>query len=186
LIDRGGGVVYDDDLHITWLADANYAKTSGHDQFGLLTWEEAMTWAENLEFMGATEWRLPTSDPSCFEFGCANSEMGHLFYNELGGSSDRNIFSSTDPDLALFQNIQTANGYWSSTQSALDVLLGRAQSFYFGNGAQGPAETNFFLYAWAVHDGDPFAPPIPIPPALYLFGTALLGLIGVARRKVIN
>jgi hypothetical protein len=27
------------------------------------------------------------------------------------------------------------------------------------------------------------ASPIPIPPALYLFGSGLLGLIGIARRK---
>jgi len=33
---------------------------------------------------------------------------------------------------------------------------------------------------WAVHDGDPF---LPIPPALYLFSSGLIGLVGVARRK---
>jgi hypothetical protein len=30
LIDRGNGMVYDNWLDITWLTDANYAKTSGH------------------------------------------------------------------------------------------------------------------------------------------------------------
>ena len=29
LIDRGGGLIYDDALNVTWLQDANYAKTSG-------------------------------------------------------------------------------------------------------------------------------------------------------------
>jgi len=31
LTDRGGGLIYDDDLNITWLQDANYADTSGYD-----------------------------------------------------------------------------------------------------------------------------------------------------------
>ncbi|MCP4407494.1 MAG: DUF1566 domain-containing protein, partial [Gammaproteobacteria bacterium] len=30
LIDRGGGLIYDDVLNITWLQDANYAETSGY------------------------------------------------------------------------------------------------------------------------------------------------------------
>ena len=30
LIDRGIGVIYDDDLDVSWLQDANYALTSGY------------------------------------------------------------------------------------------------------------------------------------------------------------
>ena len=30
------------------------------------------------------------------------------------------------------------------------------------------------------------ATPVPIPPALCLFATGLLGLVGIARRKVVN
>jgi hypothetical protein len=30
LIDRGGGLIYDNVLDVTWLQDANYAKTSGY------------------------------------------------------------------------------------------------------------------------------------------------------------
>lgn len=30
LIDRGNGLIYDDYFNITWLADANYAATSGY------------------------------------------------------------------------------------------------------------------------------------------------------------
>jgi len=41
---------YDTDLHITWLADANYAQTSGYDADGLMNRIEAITWASNLSF----------------------------------------------------------------------------------------------------------------------------------------
>ena len=64
----GGLVVYDTDLDITWLADTNYAMTSGYDSNGLMTWNQAMTWVNQLEFEGFTDWRLPTtpfSDPTC-------------------------------------------------------------------------------------------------------------------------
>ena len=37
LIDRGNGLLYDPDLDITWLADGNYAKTSGYDDDGKMT-----------------------------------------------------------------------------------------------------------------------------------------------------
>jgi len=39
---------YDTDLNITWLADANYAKTSGYDPDGLMTWNEAQSWIPSL------------------------------------------------------------------------------------------------------------------------------------------
>ena len=34
LYDRGNGLIYDDVLDITWLQDANHAKTSGYDRDG--------------------------------------------------------------------------------------------------------------------------------------------------------
>ena len=38
---------YDTELDITWLADANYAKTSGHDADGQMNWMNANAWAAN-------------------------------------------------------------------------------------------------------------------------------------------
>ena len=37
LYDRGNGLIYDDVLNITWMQDANYAKTSGYDPDGAMT-----------------------------------------------------------------------------------------------------------------------------------------------------
>ncbi len=39
-------------------------------------------------------------------------------------------------------------------------------------------------YGWAVHSGD--VSTVPVPAAVWLFGSGLLGLIGVARRKRAN
>jgi len=38
LIDRGGGLIYDTVLDITWMQDASYAQTSGYDADGKVTW----------------------------------------------------------------------------------------------------------------------------------------------------
>lgn len=110
LHDRGGGLVYDDVLDVTWLADANYAKTSGYDTDGLMTWEQAMEWAASLSYFdsvrGVTwdDWRLPTvtdTGPSgCDVNDCGFhvqsvsatedgtvvvlSEMAHMYYVNLG------------------------------------------------------------------------------------------------------
>ena len=68
----GGQVVNDTDLNITWLADANYAKTSGYAEAwsngadGQMNWDAARMWAANLSLVDAVNnitydnWRLPT------------------------------------------------------------------------------------------------------------------------------
>ena len=63
LIDRGNGLLYDNVLKVTWLQDANYAKTSGYSATGLMDWASANTWADNLTFDGLTSWRLATNSP---------------------------------------------------------------------------------------------------------------------------
>lgn len=61
---------YDTVLDITWLADANYAKTSGHFTSGAdgsMNWAEANAWAANLSFTDGVNvydnWRLPVVAP---------------------------------------------------------------------------------------------------------------------------
>jgi len=190
----GGQAVYDTDLNVTWLADANYARTSGYDADGLMTWSQAMTWASNLSYGGYTDWRLPTTaqpDPTCSNqfnwtggvvssgYNCTGSEMGHLFYTELGVTAGSSIFSSTDLDLALFTNVQSTS-YWSSTEYARDT--NSAWIFAVYNGSQGALNKGFnYYYAWAVHSGD--IATVPVPAAAWLFGSGLFGLVGIARRK---
>ena len=40
--------VYDDVLDVTWLADANYAQTSGYDTNGRVDWYQAQSFASTL------------------------------------------------------------------------------------------------------------------------------------------
>lgn len=63
LINRGRGLIYDTTLNVTWLQDANYAKTSGYDDDGRMTWDEAMAWVDGLVYQGYDDWRLPLVTP---------------------------------------------------------------------------------------------------------------------------
>ena len=90
----GGAAVYDTDLNITWLANANLAKsntfgTPGVGADGSISWTAAQNWIASMnaaKYLGFSTWRLPTtpmSDSSCNGgFGCTGSEMGRLFYLE--------------------------------------------------------------------------------------------------------
>lgn len=106
LYDRGGGLIYDDVLKITWLKDANYAKTSGYDADGRMNWGAANAWAAGLSYFDSvrnvtwTDWRLPTVSPvgaafnydfsnngtTDYGFGntSPNSEMAYMYYVNLG------------------------------------------------------------------------------------------------------
>lgn len=156
-----GQALYDTDLGITWLADAGGA---GSDR-GLMNWLEAQNWVQAFSLGDATEWRLPATlnpDASCQDpatssgFNCTGSEMGHLFYVELGGTANRPISDSTDPDVNLFSNLDGAN-WWSETSFTIPEL---AWDFRFGSGRQSASnKETFAFFAMAVHNGDVFAEP---------------------------
>lgn len=188
LFDRGGGMIYDDDLNITWIADANYAVTSGYDVDGRMTWTQGIAWADTLIYGGYSDWRLPTAlnaDGSgpCGGFAiCAESEMGHLYYNELGGTWGASILNSGDPDLLLFNNIQSGfsnNKYWSST---LTAQIGHAWYFQMYGGVQAHIDENNEYFVWAIRDGD--VSPIPEPGTILLFGSGFLGIVAYKKRHV--
>lgn len=128
LIDRGGGMIYDTDLNVTWLQDANYARTSGYDADGLMTRNETNIWVNNLIYGGYDDWRLPTADPSCEGSNCTGSEMGHLYYTELGNQSGGPLTNT-----GLFINVQTDREYQSSTPWAPNSQYVMIFSFATGN-----------------------------------------------------
>lgn len=106
LHDRGGGLLYDDVLNVTWLQDANYAFTSGYDADGLLNWKQAVKWAADLNYTDTvrgvvySDWRLPHVLPvngsynGKFSFDGStdegyntrspNSELAYMYFVNLG------------------------------------------------------------------------------------------------------
>lgn len=200
-------LIYDTDLDITWLGFGNYAAGSiydngGNTSDGRMTWANANNWAADLEYLGFTNWRLPTAvaiqdDSSCesiqypgngnfYYYNCTGSEMGHLFYNELDAVIDINTNSATFNE-TLFDGL-LQNNYWSSTAAGAGCFLNNPNScawdFDFKNGVTEDYPVGFGFHALAVHDGDiGTLGAVPTLPAVWLFGSGLIGLAIVTRRK---
>jgi len=133
LIDRGGGMIYSTAMDVTWLQDANYAKTSSYDADGLMTWNDAMTWAGTLSYGGYEDWRLPTFDennPDRYD-GSLLHEMAYLYAVEL--ENYNYMLEHTGP----FTNLPPSGPggewiepwYWTGTLDSLDAT--RAWRFDF-------------------------------------------------------
>ena len=161
---------YDTALDITWAANANLN--------GPASWANQVTWASGLTIGGVNGWRLPTADPTCRGFNCTDSEMGNLYYNELG-----NAFGSLT-NTGPFSNLQGFI-YWSGTGEA-ERPKNYAVTFYFLIGRQGSWLKGSRFLAWPVHDGDVPASAIPEPSTMWLFGSGVAGLAALRYRKSRN
>ena len=172
LVSRLGGLAYYDDVaDLTWLADANAAGTT-------MNWDTANIWAAGLTVDGVGGWRLPNMDVNgdavidCYgggEAGCLDNEYGYMYW--------QNGVSSSTP--SPFSNVQSDDVYWSATEYAPDTNGAWVFNMYRGDQYDFGKAVN--LYAWAVQSGDVSA--VPVPAAVWLFGSGLVGLIGLARRK---
>jgi hypothetical protein len=156
----GDEAVYDTDLDVTWLADANLAATQTFGApvlihlDGSMNWSDAQSWIAAMDganYLGFSGWRLPTpfnTDGSgpCSGFGCTGTEVGHLFSAELGGTDGSPLTGNQGP----FRNMQFF--YWLGTEHGPGV----AWNFNFGGfaGFQGWNPEDGYQYAWAVRAGD--------------------------------
>jgi hypothetical protein len=211
LVDRGGGLIYDTDLNVTWLQDTNYAQTSGYDADGLMTWSQATTWAANLSYYDSvrnvtyTDWRLPTttdtgtsgcnyaySGTDCgYNVNPASSEMAHLYFTELGNLSAYTTSGafrggSIGVNWGLvnkgsFVNFQS-NYYWSGTGYAPDPSY--AWSFYTVSGNQdyNIKANRFFASFYALAVRPGDVAAVP-EAQTYALMLAGLGLVGAAVRR---
>lgn len=180
---------YDTDLNITWLANANVN--------GIMNWADATSWAAGLSLTDGVNvydnWRLPTTlqpDASCgtqsggvsFGYNCIGSEMGHLFYAELGGTAGQSILTSADPDLAKFTNLQVDRGYWSGTEYS-PSSSSTAWLTYFITGYQNFGGKGIGVYALAVSPGDVGAVPEADTWTMLLAGLGLVGFMARHRKQ---
>lgn len=162
---------YDPNLDITWAADANIIGNWG-------TWSSMLAGISGLTIGGVSGWRLPVTlnpDATCSidtslskGYDCTGSEMGYLYYVEGITAAMPGPFSNVQSDF-----------YWSGTDYDVD------NAWSFGFNALGYQSLNdkveYDNYAWAVYTGDVAA--VPLPAAIWMFGSGLLGLVAVSRRK---
>jgi hypothetical protein len=204
-----GKLIYDPVANVTWLANGNLAANAAN-QYGLpinnqgsMDLSTARNWIIALNkhnFMGHSDWMLPTTiasgiDPDCSISGknpgfpdsgynCdgSGSQLGELFYDQLGGFPGDDILVSHNLDASFFTDLQ-AGLYWSDGPSDPNVPNGDP-SFSFESGFEG---SNFggaapgignTLFVIPVLPGD----QIPEPPSSAILVTGL-ALLGVAVRN---
>lgn len=136
LVDRGGGMLYDTVLDITWLADANFARTSGYDADGRMTLAQARQWVDKLEFGGFSDWRLPSvsrvgtegsngfsydgSTDIAYNITSTRSELSYMYYVNLGLAGEFNPDGTPRDDWGVFGN-GTLNGVDGNSYGERDV-----------------------------------------------------------------
>jgi len=166
---ENGETVYDTVNDVTWLANANLAATKtfgvrGINPDGSMAWTTAQAWIAAMNaanYLGSNKWSLPATklpDANCsqnpksaaFGYGCIGSQMGNLYYNDLGGVKGSTIQLQHKANYDLFNNFQPYL-YWSST--LWPPVRNSAFSFSFGNGFQGTNVYANAMYAIVVTPG---------------------------------
>jgi len=195
LISRlGGAAAYDDVLDITWVTNASLS--------GAKTWENQVAWADSLSYLGFDDWRLASMSVAAglptgitfsvihckqeTELACRDNELGYMYYHNLGGSFLDDLTGTQTVGDVTLTDIQSL--YWSGTEftpslSAYCPLPICVWEYDFGFGGSSITGSGFSgHYGWAVRSGDVIS-AVPIPAAVWLFGSGLVGLLGIARRK---
>ncbi|MEW6600970.1 MAG: hypothetical protein AB1499_08360, partial [Nitrospirota bacterium] len=92
---NGNRLIYDSDFNITWY-DYTHSTADWNSQMG---WASALT----VNFGGIIydDWRLPTAlnqtgTGPCNGYNCTGSEMGHLYYTELGNIAGGGLSNKGD------------------------------------------------------------------------------------------
>jgi hypothetical protein len=205
----GGQVVYDTDLDITWVADANLATSN---TFGLpieedlgthpldssgavgviiangtMYWPGALFWIDAMNaanYLGVNDWRLPTTNlipiSSC-------SGVGLNCSGEELGHLFYEEFGATSGASVLTSSDPTELAKFTNIEDfyywyGTEDDADSAYAFNFFNGVRvsnGKLGVDFNPFVLPVRDGD----IVPIPVSGWLFASGLLGLIGISRRK---
>ncbi len=162
---------YDDPFWGLQSIDASHFNASS----GEMTWWGAkafVNYLNEINYGGSNEWRLPTSNAVADFDGTAGNELGQLFYGELGGTPGGLI------PISLQFLLQDYEVYWTGMEDAQN--LDGAWEFQTYNGAQSIRQKSSQHYAWVVSPG--LVSAVPVPSAVWMFGSDILGVLGLKRR----
>ena len=147
-----------------WAANLNDSTLTINLQGYNVTWDESA-------------WRLPSAGENPLGgYGQTTPEMGHLLYTEFGYVDGSPSITSEALNATNFDNL-VSNYYWSTEYSANNAWV-----FGMNSGLHNvDPKSSASHFAIALRSGQVSA--VPVPGAIWLFGSGLIGLVGFARRK---
>lgn len=155
---EGGQAIWDDQSGLMWIANGHLSGVPG-----TMYWADAVAWADNLDYLGYDDWRLPAADPGCgYNDPCPGSELGAL-YAQLDAADG----------FAPFQNL-AVNTYWTDSVAPGGFTVIGYNFFSAGSQTFVGPRVNYGVLAVRNH-------VIPLPAAFWLLGSGL-GLLGLLRR----
>lgn len=195
------------DYKLIWDDDNNGNSVVWLDYTNKYTiWVSQNTWAEGLDSSltyhiypaysvawDDNAWRLPRTVDGPYVYGydgtttagfnITSSEMGHLYYEELGNLGYYDTSGNVQAGYGLintgdFNNL-FAPFYWSGTEYAESPSS--AWCFIMGDGRQYIDGKGYTHYGLAIRSGQVSA--VPIPGAIWFLGSGLAGLVGIRKRS---
>lgn len=203
-------LIYDNDNNGHGLVWLDYTHSGAN-------WANQVAWANSLNsaltynlldgysvnWDATSGWRLPGTVDGLYNvfsshgydgtttggYNITSSELGHLYYTELGNKGVYSITGVFQADFGLknkgdFDNLQSY-AYWSGTAYAINP--NSAWYFSSSHGDQGTASVGYSFFGIAVHTADVTyqepTQPVPEPSTFILLGAGIGGLALYRRRQ---
>ncbi|PIE61008.1 MAG: hypothetical protein CSA29_05520 [Desulfobacterales bacterium] len=205
--DDGSGVkdyklIWDDDNNgrsVVWLDYRHEDDPWSYQMIWASSLDTALTvnlYAEYTVDWSGSSWRLPYivdgpvvngyDGTTTAGYNITTSEMGHLFYEELGNSgwydtsgNQQSVFGLTNT--GVFENLRS-QWYWSETLSGEATNNAWLFNMYYGQTA--PYGSYNSIGGLAVRTGQ--VSLVPVPSAIILLGAGLLWVTGIGRKSRID
>jgi len=188
----------------TWLNRMN-SHDSGNGYFGINTWRlptaaplNGVSHDITFSQLGDTNHGYNLSAPDFISSGFKGSEFAHLFYNTIEAISPFNADGSHNSPseyglengannqlLNLFFNIdfEGVGTYWTGSQITGTHYVAAFAPDSVGQGYR-PTNSDYYLYAWTLTDGDVGTAVIPLPATVWLFLSAISCTFIIKRKFV--